>query len=148
MSKLVFFNFAHSPKEKGGMVRTDLSFYELNKLLAGHMFSEQLASDPRVIAKNLPDTESIDTKKHPELFEFVKYLVNNDASTEKVPINKDLAFYDTGIRKSNARYKNEPVYLINLNRIKKTHTGTNTDIIASHAVRSVKKLHNKWHLPY
>lgn len=148
MAKIVFFNYVNKPNESGGMIKTNLSFYELSKLLAGHLFSQQLTSNPKVIAENLPKTKSLDAKKHPELFEFASHLFNNDAASEKVPINKELEFFDTGIRKSHAKYNNQTVYIINLNRIKETHTGTNTEYIVKHTVNTVNKLNNKWHLPF
>lgn len=132
--KIIYINYPRQNPLDGAILKTNEDFYHVTGDLMGLMLSD-CHLKPREIAEKMPACQFIEHAQHEPLYSFAIYVYNNDAASDKVPISRELKDFDTGIRKSHVNYHEKPVYVIDLEMVKKTHQGTNS----RHYQKRVKK---------
>lgn len=121
--KFVYINFEKHDPAKGKLIKTSLPLPKLAMYLASLIMYTHDHNLNRIIDR-LPNTYLI-SEKQKRLHEFARYIFNNNANSKNVVITKDNPKFDSGIRVSRSFFENKHIYVINLNRILQTHSGTN-----------------------
>ena len=126
LQRIVYLNFDHDNPLEGRIIKTNLPLSKLTTYLASLIMKSKYHK-PKDLIDNLPNTKLVnnDNSNH-GLYRFAEYVFNNNAVSENVPVSSENTRFKTGVRISNAFYDHEHVYVIYLDRIVKTHSGTNT----------------------